>query len=189
MGFLTAFIQNGMRINARDGSPSTDRRSRKGAKMFGIDDIIGGGLKIVSQVIDRAFPDPAERDRAKLEMMKLQQEGAFKELEAELQVALAQVGTNTEEAKSSILLVAGWRPFIGWVCGVAMALAYIPKAIVITGLWTYQAVLVVSAWNGQGAPVLPAFPDLGLTEVLGLLGGMLGLGGFRTLEKFKGVAR
>ena len=58
----------------------------------------------------------------------------MKEIEADFQkhmadngiaLDLAQIGTNTEEAKSADRFVAGWRPFIGWVCGAGMAYAAI----------------------------------------------------------------
>jgi len=48
--------------------------------MFGIDDIIGAGLKI----IDKVIPDPAAKAAAQLELQKLAQEGKLAELQADM---------------------------------------------------------------------------------------------------------
>ena len=48
--------------------------------MFGIDDIIGAGLKI----IDKVIPDPAQKAQAQLELQKLAQEGKLAELQADM---------------------------------------------------------------------------------------------------------
>lgn len=158
--------------------------------MFGVDDIIGQGLGVVNTLIDRLVPDKNLAEKMKADAARMQQEGELEEFRGNLQLALAQIQTNSEEAKSSSLFVSGWRPFIGWVSGVALALVYIPKALVITSMWTYQAVIILAAWNGNApTPTFPVFPDVGVADVLGLLGSMLGLGALRTAEKFKGVAR
>ena len=38
---------------------------------------------------------------------------------------MAQVDVNKAEAQHRSIFVAGWRPFIGWVCGVALAYHFI----------------------------------------------------------------
>jgi len=80
-------------------------------------------LDVGSKVIDRLWPDPAQRDAAKLELLKMQQSGELAQLAAETDLAKAQIGVNTEDAKSGILLVSGARPFILWGCGFAMIYA------------------------------------------------------------------
>jgi len=125
-----------------------------------------------------------------IETPKERREMEFRLLELESKNALAQIGANAEEAKSSSLFVSGWRPAVGWVCATALGVVYIPKALVMTAIWTYQAVAVVSTWSGVGpVPVLPGYPDLGVTDLLGLLGALLGFGGLRSFEKVKDVAR
>lgn len=94
-----------------------------------------------------------------------------------------QSDTKKVKAVSSSFWVSGWRPAVGWVCVVALAMVYIPKAIVLTFIWTYQSHVVLSAWQGGALPVLPIYPDLGVTDLIGLLMSMLGIGGLRTLEK------
>ena len=51
--------------------------------MFGIDDIIGAGLKI----IDKVIPDPAQKAQAQLELQKLAQDGKLAELQADMNEA------------------------------------------------------------------------------------------------------
>lgn len=132
--------------------------------LIGISSILDFGGKLM----DRIFPDPETRDAAKLELFKAQQQGLFKEIEAELEAAKAQAAINIEEAKSTSLFVSGWRPFIGWICGSGLA---------------YQFLIY---------PVLVAFQpkivQLDMGTLLTLLMGMLGLGAMRTAEKFKNVA-
>lgn len=119
----------------------------------------------------------------------------MKEIDAEFQkhmadngisLQLAQIAVNTEEAKSTNWLVAGWRPAVGWVCVAALALSYMPKAIVLTAFWAYQAYLNLAHPEIEVQALLP-FPDLGVTDLLGLLGAILGIAGMRTVEKVKGA--
>lgn len=104
-----------------------------------------------------------------------------------IQIALAQIAVNQEEAKSASLLKSGWRPAAGWVCVVALALTYWPKAVVLTGIWVYQAVSIIQDSSSIVTVVVPPFPDLGVTDLLGLLASLLGLAGFRTYERKHGV--
>jgi hypothetical protein len=106
-------------------------------------------------------------------------------MEAELirasnEAALAQVEVNKIEAAHSSVFVAGWRPAIGWVCAAAMALYYIPMALVGTGLW---------AWACIQAGVIVPRPEMGIIEIIGLVTSLLGMGTLRTTEKLNGVAR
>jgi hypothetical protein len=138
--------------------------------MFGIDDILGAGLKILEKVI----PDPAARQAAEIELFKLKQAGEFKELDVQIAEIQSQTDTNKEEAKSTSMFVAGWRPWIGWTCGSALFLQYILRPIV-----QWFAVL-----TGHPIPELPGIDD----QLWQLLTGMLGLGTLRTYEKIKGKA-
>ena len=117
-------------------------------------------------VLERVIPDVNQRKKAKEELLKAEQNGEFN-------LAIKQIEVNLHEAKHKNLFVAGWRPFIGWVCGTAFAYHFV--ALPITK--------VVSAYFGQEIPEV-AFDMTTLTTVLM---GMLGLGGLRTFEKFKGV--
>lgn len=135
---------------------------------------IGALFDFGSKVLDKIFPDPAARDAAKLELLKQQQAGAFKELEAALTVAQGQMAINQAEAASPDFFRGGWRPFIGWVCGMGCAWNWI-------GLPVAKFALDVS-----GHPVTLSPADL--SEMMPLLLGMLGLGGLRTIERLKDKA-
>ena len=126
--------------------------------MILVDALLGIGGKL----IDKLIPDPAARDAARFELLKLQQSG-------ELAAMLAQTEINKVEAANSSVFVAGWRPAIGWVCAMAMAYQYLLRPFLV-------------AFN----PAL-AFPGLD-DNLWQLLAGMLGLGGLRTFEKVNGVA-
>jgi hypothetical protein len=124
-------------------------------------------LDIGGKVIDRIWPDPAQAAAAKFELFKLQQSGDLAQMAGQMQI-------NQEEAKSSSLLVSGWRPFIGWVCGVACAWNWLLLGVV----------KVVAEFFGHSITLSPA----DVTEMMPILMGMLGLGAYRTVEKIKGVS-
>ena len=90
-------------------------------------------------------------------------------------IKLAQIEVNKEEAKHKSIYVAGWRPFIGWVCGLGFAMNFL-----VGPLLTFFCALA-------GVPVV--FPTIDVAAFMPVLLGMLGLGAYRTYEKEKGVAR
>jgi len=127
-----------------------------------------------SKVIDRLWPDPAERDAAKLELLKMQQSGDLAQLTAETSLMIEQIKVNAAEAQHPSLLVSGWRPGLGWVCVAACGWNWI-------GLPIAKVIAVI-----LGHPINLESADL--TEMLPILMGMLGLGGLRTIEKLQGRA-
>lgn len=131
-------------------------------------------LDIGSKVIDKLWPDPVQRDAAKLELFKLQQSGELAKLAAETELAKGQLAINEAEAKTGSLFNGGWRPGLGWVCVVACAWNWIGLKIA----------LFVAAYLGHELKLAPA----DISEMLPILLGMLGLGGLRTAEKINGVA-
>jgi hypothetical protein len=131
-------------------------------------------LGIGSKVIDRLWPDPAQRDAAKLELLKMQQSGDLAQLTAETSLMVEQIKVNAAEAQNPSLFVSGWRPGVGWVCVAACGWNWI-------GLPVAKVIAVI-----LGHPIDLAPADL--TEMLPILMGMLGLGGLRTIEKLQGRA-
>jgi Holin of 3TMs, for gene-transfer release len=127
-------------------------------------DPVTAALDIGSKIIDKIWPDPAQAAQAKLALLQLQQSGD-----------LAQIAVNTAEATNPSIFVSGWRPCVGWVCGLACAWNWIGLPIAKLALELY------------GHPVALAPADL--SEMMPVLLGMLGLGGLRTVEKINGVAR
>ena len=136
---------------------------------------IGSIFDFLSKGLDKIFPDKNEANKAKLEMLKLQQEGAFKELELEYKAATEQVAVNMKEAENPSVFVSGWRPAVGWVCVSAYAFNYLALPFLN---WA-------ALWYDKTAPAIVALETGELTT---LLFGMLGIGGLRTFEKVKKVA-
>lgn len=136
---------------------------------------IGSLFDFGSKVLDKIFPDPVKAQEAKLELFKLQQTGELAQLAADTDLAKGQLDVNKEEAKSSSLFVAGWRPFIGWVCGVAFAMNFVVGPVATFGyaLWTGNTLL---------------WPTLAVETFLPVLLGMLGLGAYRSYDKKQGTS-
>ena len=128
-------------------------------------------IPAISNLLDRIIPDPQAREKAKLELLKAGRELDLEELRLALSADQIQADVNKEEAQNTSLFVAGWRPFIGWVCGVAFAYHFI-----------VQPLLAFSIANSGGKVELPIFDMQTLSTVLM---GMLGLGGLRTIEKIR----
>jgi hypothetical protein len=135
---------------------------------------LGSLFDFGSKLIERIWPDPAQRAQASLELAKLQQSGELQKLALETDLMKGQLQINQEEAKSTNWFVAGWRPAVGWIG--ALALFY---AAVVTPLGQFVA-QVLFGYKG-------AFPVLDTSITLQILGGILGLGVFRTAEKIKGA--
>lgn len=125
-------------------------------------------LGIGNKLIDHFFPDANQAAAAKLELLKMQQNG-------DLQVMASQMEINKIEAGSSNLFVSGWRPFIGWVCGAALVYAALLEPI--------SRFIAKVMFNYFGE-----FPVIDTTLTLQILLGLLGLAGMRSWEKKEGVA-
>lgn len=128
--------------------------------------LIGPIFELGKGLIDRWFPDPAKKAEAEAQFMLLMQEQDFKKV-------LGQLEVNAKEAANPSIFVAGWRPFVGWCCGLGFLWATIGQPVVT---WIATA----RGW--------PAPPAIDTDVLLYVLGGMLGLGTLRSFEKSKGVA-
>lgn len=91
-------------------------------------------------------------------------------------LALAQIEVNKAEAASGSIFKGGWRPFIGWVCGIAFAYHFVLQPLIL---------FAVTAAGVQ----IPALPEFDMSSLMTVLMGMLGLGGLRTFEKQKGLTK
>tara|TARA_Y100000034_G_scaffold9926_1_gene10509 strand:+ start:1372 stop:1761 length:390 start_codon:yes stop_codon:yes gene_type:complete len=124
-------------------------------------DPITAGLNIVDKFIGKFVKD---KDLA----AKLSAEARSQEFAGELQLLVGQMEINKAEAAHKSIFVSGWRPFIGWVCGVGL-------------LYNVLLSPILDVWF--------TMPEIDPGLLYPVLMGMLGLGGMRTAEKFKGVAR
>jgi len=122
---------------------------------------IDGIASLASNVLDRFFPNKTEQEKQEITMAMM--------------VIQGQIDTNKVEAANPNMFVAGWRPYIGWVCGTGFAIQFV--------------VAPIAEWGAALAGHPVKFPELDMGTLLTLLGGMLGIGGLRTYEKTKGVNR
>tara|TARA_R110000796_G_scaffold13888_1_gene44769 strand:- start:17 stop:397 length:381 start_codon:yes stop_codon:yes gene_type:complete len=88
---------------------------------------------------------------------------------------LAQIEVNKAEASSSSLFKGGWRPFVGWTCGVALLYHFLLQPIIIFGL--------------SAASIDFILPEFDMGSLMTILMGMLGLGGLRTYEKKQNLTK
>lgn len=123
-------------------------------------DPLTAGMGLVDTVISRIWPDKSEAEK--------------QQLAAAVSLVQGQIAINQAEAGNPSVFVSGWRPAIGWVCGMACAWNWVGLKIA----------LFVAAYLGHDLNLAPA--DIG--EMMPVLLGMHGLGGLRTAEKINGVA-
>jgi len=123
----------------------------------------------VTSLLDKFIPDADERARLAHDIATMSEKHAQ-------ELARGQIEINKTEAAHKSMFVAGWRPFVGWTCGIALAWHFVGQPL---------AVFVIT-YSGVEAPPLPVFE---MESLLTVLLGMLGLGGLRTFEKTKGVSR
>lgn len=97
-------------------------------------------------------------------------------LQGQIQGVLAQIQVDAVEASNKSIFVAGWRPFVGWVCGCALAYTFIIQPFGQFALVAFKVQFNVSA-----------LPVIGLGELMPILLGLLGLGAMRTYEKTQGA--
>jgi hypothetical protein len=130
--------------------------------------IVTALLPALGTLIDRLIPDRAAAEKAKAEMEQ-------QLVTAANAAALAQVEVNKIEAAHSSVFVAGWRPSIGWVCAAGLAWAFVLAPI--------------ASWALVVLGIRAELPAIHTDYLLELVLAMLGIGGLRTFEKLRGVAR
>jgi len=126
--------------------------------------LIGTIISAVSPIVDKFVEDKDQKNKLKAELEQ-----------SLVSLNLAQAQANIESAKHSSLFVAGARPAIMWICALGLMFHFIifPIAEWIITLWYPNLFL----------------PSLETDQILGLTLSLLGLGGMRSWEKAKGVAR
>jgi len=129
-----------------------------------IDKLIGP----VTGLLDKFIPDADTKAKLAHEVATMAEEHAQ-------ELAKGQMEINAVEAANSNVFVSGWRPFIGWTCGLGMFGNFItiPFSNFVLALLEYDIVI----------PLVP------LETMMPVLMGMLGLGAMRTYEKKSGVSK
>lgn len=127
---------------------------------FDINTGVGQVADLVTTVINKIWPDKSEQEK--------------QELAAALTMIQGQLEINKVEAGSQSLFVAGWRPFIGWICGISLF-----YAALLEPLMRFVAKVAFS-YTGE-------FPVIDHDITMQVLLGLLGLGAYRSYERVKGV--
>lgn len=123
----------------------------------------------VTGLLDKFIPDADQKAKLAHEIATMAEKQAH-------ELALAQIEVNKAEAASGSVFKGGWRPFIGWVCGIAFLYHFVLQPLLLFAI-------------AVGGVQLPALPEFDMGTLLTVLGGLLGLGSLRTFEKTKGVTR
>lgn len=126
--------------------------------------ILGDIIDAVKDIVGEVVVDKDKKNEINYKLAELADKAEARVHEQ----VLAQIEVNKVEAASGSVFVAGWRPFVGWVCGVGLA-AQVAIFPLLDRIFGWKMVFD--------------------TELLILtLGGMLGIGGMRTFEKVRGVS-
>ena len=122
-----------------------------------------------TQLLDKFIEDKDQKAKLAHELATMADKLAHEQ-------QLAQMAINKEEASSGSLFKGGWRPFVGWICGIAFFYHFVCQPVII----------FIVAMSGVDIPNLPKFE---MNTLLTVLGGLLGIGGLRTYEKQKGLTK
>jgi|TARA_Y100000004_G_scaffold169357_1_gene203526 hypothetical protein len=123
----------------------------------------------VTGLLDKFIEDKDQKNKLAHEIATMAEKQMHEQVMGQLEV-------NKAEAQHRSIFVAGWRPFIGWTCGIALMAHFV----------LFPATDFVVAYMGYEIPPMPAFD---MESLMTVLLGMLGLGGMRSFEKFKGVSK
>jgi hypothetical protein len=132
-------------------------------------DAIAEAATSIFGVINKLVPD---KDLA----AKLQQDINLKLIDVQAQLQQGQIEINKIEAANTNVFIAGWRPMIGWVCAFALAWQFVGYDLTVFALAVAKSTIT--------APRLA-----GTDNLMELVLAMLGLAGFRTFEKTKGISK
>ena len=131
--------------------------------------IVSAGLDLVDTFISKFVKD-------KDLVVQLKASARSEEFQGQIKLLAGQMEINKIEASSSSMFVAGWRPYVGWVCGIALTYTYV----------LYPILQFIVAVTMENPPVLPEVEAISLMPILM---GMLGLGAMRSHDKKHGVSR
>lgn len=133
-------------------------------------DIANSAFQAGVHLIDKLIVTDIDRAAAKVKLVEMLAKGD-----------LAQIGANSQEAQNKSIFVAGWRPAVGWTCVAAFVLNFLLFPVMASCAVYY------SAFTGETVD-MSGLPKLDMSEMMPVLLGMLGLGGFRTIEKLQSKA-
>lgn len=126
---------------------------------------IGEAADAIKGIVDKFLPDKSEeaKNALALQIAVMQQDTAVMQMQAD---------TNKAEASNPNLFVSGWRPFVGWVCGLSLAIVGFGPLL---------------SWLASLCGHPTTFPAVDMSVTGPLLFSLLGFGGMRTFEKINGI--
>jgi len=143
-------------------------------------DPLSAVFELGKAAIERIWPDPTQRAIELRKLEELRQEGSLAELDAHVRLLEGQLRVNAKEAEHKSVFVAGWRPFIGWVGGSALAYQFVLYPLLI---WIWS---IFQAFGKIPADVKPP-PVLETGALFSIVTAMLGIGAQRSFDKAKGT--
>jgi hypothetical protein len=124
-----------------------------------IEQITNGTIGKIIDAIDKHLPlSPEKKIEIEMELAKMD----FEQMQGQIEI-------NKVEAANPKTFVAGWRPFIGWICGTAFALHFILFPLADLGC-------KIAHYPFEK-------PALDVQSLMTLALALLGLGTMRTFEK------
>ena len=124
--------------------------------------------------IERIWPDPIKRAEEVRKLEEMQQTGELERLKFHVQVTLAQIEVNKEQAKHKSVFVAGARPAAIWAGVFSMSWAGIIHPL-LTWVWAFAEM------TGQSPPLIES------SALTAIVTGLLGVGAMRSHDKAKGT--
>lgn len=132
-------------------------------------DPITAAIDLGSKILDRVLPDKAANDAAKATLQQTAVNGELAQIMGQLNINLVEAGAATGSTNPFVqFFIAGWRPAIGWLCGLGL-------------LWQYWV-----------APLFGFFyqshkiPEIDSASLNTLLFALLGMGIMRSVDKYTG---
>jgi len=118
-------------------------------------------LPAITALLGKFIPDKDQAAKLAHEIASMAEKQAHEN-------AIAQLKVNEQQAAHKSLFVAGARPAIMWIC--ALGLLYATFIHPVLDIWF-------------------TMPEVNTDVLMPVMMGLLGLGGMRSFEKSKGVAR
>lgn len=143
-------------------------------------DPLTAAFEIGKTVINKIWPDPVAQAEELRKLEELKQTGDLAQLNAHVQLMLGQLKVNEAEAQHKSVFVAGWRPFIGWVGGLALAWQFVIYPMMI---WVWK---IAEVKGVVPSGIVPP-PVLDTSALYTIITGMLGIGAMRSFDKSKGT--
>jgi Holin of 3TMs, for gene-transfer release len=134
-------------------------------------DILGWGkiADFATSILNRVVADPQAKLDAQMKLLEMEQQGDFKQIDAQLEMMKAQTDINLADAQSGKFWQAGARPAVLWTC----ALGFLYQVV----LWPFLTYASVNFWH------LQEFPTLNNDVLTTTMWALLGLGAYRSVDK------